>query len=297
MHQRTLKKECHFEGKGLHTGTISNMTVKPAPAGHGVKFLRTDLGVTIEALAENVSDTSRSTTISYGGASVHTIEHIMSALTGMGIDNALIEIDNIEVPILDGSARFYVEAFAAVGAEEQDAEREYIGIEDTIVLENPKSGSKIVIEPASEPSLDVTIDFNSEVLGVQKAHWDESIDYASQIAPCRTFVFFHELEALFTHNLIKGGDVDNAIVIVEHPVEDERVEKLAALFGKEKLRVEEGYLSNLQLHFPDECGRHKLLDLLGDLRLCGGFLKAHVTAYKPGHTINTKAAKAFRSQL
>lgn len=295
MNQRTLKRKYTFEGKGLHTGTVAKMVVCPAPENSGVKFCRTDLGgVIIDAVAGNVSDTVRSTTLSNGTAEVHTVEHILSALTGMGVDNALIEIDNVEVPILDGSARFYAEAFAADGLEEQNAERQYLTVQDTIELRDEKTGSWVRIEPADELSYDLTVDFNSKVLGVQTAGWDWNSDYAKEIAVCRTFVFFHEIEYLFANNLIKGGDVDNAIVIVEHPVTEEQLQRMSASLGKPALKVESnGYLNNLQLHFVNECGRHKLLDLIGDLRLCGGFLKAKITAYKPGHTINTNTAKAF----
>lgn len=296
MLQNTLKKSYTFEGKGLHTGLVSKMVLKPAPENTGVRFLRTDLGKYISVVAENVSNTARSTTISEDGAEVHTIEHIMSALTGLGVDNALIEIDNVEVPILDGSARYYVEAILRDGVQPQSAERQYIEIKETIEVKDEKTGSWVRIEPADKPSYELTVDFNSKVLGVQTAYWDESIDYSKEIGVCRTFVFFHELEFLFSNNLIKGGDVDNAIVIVEHPVTDEQLERMTKLFNMPKLKIEDnGYLNNLKLHFTNECGRHKLLDLIGDLRLSGGFLKAKITAFKPGHTINTNAAKSVRS--
>ena len=298
MKERTLSKSYTFEGKGLHTGTSSKMKVSPAPAGTGLVFIRTDLGVTIPALAENVSNTARCTVISKGEAKVSTIEHLMSAFTGMGIDNAIVEIDNVEVPILDGSARFYVKAFAADGLVEQDAERRYFDIPETIEVKHEASGSWVRIEPADHLSYDVTVDFGSRVLGVQTAHWDETVDYASQIAICRTFCFFHEVQYLASQGLVKGGDVDNAIVVVEHPVEDAVLTQMANLFKQPKLSVTpEGYLSNLVLNFPDECGRHKLLDLIGDMRLAGGYLRAHISAYKPGHTINTNAAKAVQKLI
>ena len=298
--QHTLKGTCRFEGKGLHTGTCSRMTVSPAPAGHGIRFFRTDLPgePAVEALAENVSHTARSTTISSGEAEVITIEHIMSALTGLGIDNARIGIDNAEVPILDGSARPYVDAILKNGLEDQGVPRTYIDIPYALEVRDGKTGAWVRIEPAGAPSCDITVDFNSRVLGVQSAHWDESVDYAREIGVCRTFCFFHEIELLYQNNLIKGGDVDNAIVIAEHPVSPEQIASLRHLFGRPDLRITgEGYLNNLQLHFPDECGRHKLLDLLGDFRLAGGFLNARITAFKPGHTLNTRAAKALRALL
>ena len=298
MKERTLSKSCKFEGKGLHTGVYSHMTVCPAESGTGIVFVRTDLGETIPALAENVSSTARFTLISKGEASVSTIEHLMSAFTGLGIDNAIVEIDNGEVPILDGSARFYAKAFAEAGIEEQDVERKYFDIPETVEVKDEKSGSWVRIEPADHLSYDITVDFNSHVLGVQTAHWDETADYASQIADCRTFVFFHEVQFLASQGLVKGGDVDNAIVVVEHPVDDATVAHMAELFNQPKLSVTpEGYLSNLVLNFPDECGRHKLLDLIGDIRLAGGYLRAHISAYKPGHTINTNAAKAVQKLI
>lgn len=298
--QQTLKNNYTFEGKGLHTGKVARMTVCPAPADTGIVFRRTDLGedALVPALAENVSNTARSTTISSGNASVSTIEHILSALTGMGVDNAYIDIDNIEVPILDGSAKPYIDAIWNDGFQQQDAPRRYIEIKETIEIRNEEKGSMVRIEPADEFRYDIMVDFNSKVLGVQQASWDSSVLYPEQIGVCRTFVFFHEIEFLFNNNLVKGGDVDNAIVIVEHPVTDEQVERMSQLFNVPALKVrEDGYLSNLVLRFPNECARHKLLDLIGDLRLCGGFLKAKITAEKAGHGINTTAAKAVRKSL
>lgn len=299
LYQHTLAGEARFEGKGLHTGQYSHMTLKPAPADTGIIFFRTDLGEgkCVKALAENVSSTARSTTISEGEVSVSTIEHLMSAFTGMGIDNCFVELDNIEVPILDGSARPYVEAILEKGTIEQK-ERDYISIPQTVEVKDEKTGSWVRIEPADAPSAEITVDFNSRVLGVQTASWDEGTDFANEIAVCRTFVFFHEIEFLFRNNLIKGGDVDNAIVIVEHPVTEEQIRYVSETIGKPLLKVtEKGYLDNLTLHFDNECGRHKLLDLIGDMRLSGGFLRARITAFKPGHTINTMAAKAIRQLL
>ena len=297
--QQTLRKSYLFEGKGLHTGRVARMTVSPAPADTGIVFKRTDIGqdALVEALAENVSSTARSTTISKGDASVSTIEHILSALTGMGVDNALIEIDNVEVPILDGSAKPYIEAIWKDGFQEQDAPRKYIELKETVEVVNEK-GSVVRLEPAEDFSYDIKIDFNSRVLGVQHAQWDSSVVYPEEIGVCRTFVFFHEIEFLFNNGLVKGGDVDNAIVIVEHPVTKEQVDNMSRLFNVPSLEVrEDGYLSNLQLRFTNECARHKLLDLIGDLRLCGGFLKAKITAEKAGHGINTTAAKQVRAVL
>ena len=298
--QHTLKKNYTFEGKGLHTGKVAKMVLLPAPADTGIVFKRVDLDECpeVEALAENVSNTARSTTISRGVASVSTIEHILSALTGMGVDNAFIEIDNVEVPILDGSAKPYIDAMWADGFQQQDAPRRYVEVKETIEIRNDETGSVVRIEPADQFSYDIKVDFNSRVLGVQYAQWDPSVVYAEEIGVCRTFVFFHEIEFLFKNGLVKGGDVDNAIVIVEHPVTPEQVQNMSNLFNIPALEVrEDGYLSNLVLRFSNECARHKLLDLIGDLRLAGGFLKAKITAEKSGHGINTAAARQIRENL
>ena len=297
--QQTLTKNYSFEGKGLHTGQVAKMVVMPAPVDTGLVFRRVDLDgcPEVEALAENVSSTARSTTIAKGQASVSTIEHILSALTGLGVDNAYIEIDNVEVPILDGSAKPYIDAMWADGLEQQDAPRRYIELKEAVEVRNEK-GSVVRIEPADEFSYDIMVDFNSRVLGVQHAEWNPSVVYAEEVGVCRTFVFFHEIEFLFKNGLVKGGDVDNAIVIVEHPVTPEQVDNMSKLFNVPALEVrDDGYLSNLVLRFPNECARHKLLDLIGDLRLAGGFLKAKITAEKSGHGINTQVARQIRENL
>ena len=276
MKQHTLASACFFEGKGLHTGTYAHMSVLPAAAGTGIRFRRTDLpgAPEVPALAEYVTNTARSTTVSCGAAQAVTTEHILSALLGLGVDNAVVELDNREVPILDGSARLYAEAFRQVGLLEQDAERLFLTLPQALELRDVRSGSRIRIEPADAPSAESTVDFNSPVLGVQSARWDLDTDYARELAPCRTFCFYREIEGLLQGGLIKGGDLDNALVVTDT-----------------------GYLGNPVLHHPDECGRHKLLDLLGDLCLCGGPLNARVSAYKPGHYLNTQAAKALRALI
>ena len=276
MNQQTLKKAYFFEGKGLHTGTYAHMKLLPAPADAGIRFCRADLPdqPVIEALAENVTKTARSTTIANGAAEAVTIEHIMSALTGLGVDNALIELDNQEVPILDGSARLYAQAILQDGLEDQGVPRKYIDIPLSLEVRDQRSGSWVKIEPSPAPSAEITVDFNSPVLGIQSAYWDEGTDYAREIGVCRTFCFYREIEPMLKGGLIKGGDLSNALVVTD-----------------------DGYMDNPVLHFQDECGRHKLLDLLGDFRLAGGYLNARITAYKPGHTINTKAAKAIRALL
>jgi len=302
MKQRTLTREYRFEGKGLHTGKTVHMTVGPAPENTGVRFLRTDIGedAFVDARAENVSRTARSTMISCGKASVRTIEHLLSALTGLGIDNALVRLDGPETPILDGSAAPYVEAFTADAIVEQEAERQWLELQQEVLVEDKKSGAYLRISPAEAFSVDVTIDFNSRVLGVQKVHWDAAVDYASQIAACRTFCFFHEILRLSLLGMIKGGDLENAIVVAETPIPVWQSFLVARLMGvpmPEGMSREAGCHARGGLRFPDECGRHKLLDVLGDLRLCGGFLKARVEAYKPGHRINTMTAKEISKKL
>ena len=295
--QHTLKCKYTFEGKGLHTGRNVTMTLEPAPAGHGIKFKRVDLGedAIIDALVDYVTTTARGTTLENGEVKISTLEHLMATFNGLGVDNALVSIDAQEVPILDGSAKPYVEAICRDGLVEQDAPRKYIELKEKIVYKDEKSGSEIVIMPDDHFSVDLMIDFNSKVLGNQYSRLDGTTDFARDIAPCRTFVFFHELEPLFRNNLIKGGDLDNAIVIVEHPVPQEELDRLAGVFNTSSLeRAPEGYLNHLELRFQNECARHKLLDLIGDLRLAGGFLKAKVTAEKAGHGINTTAARRIR---
>ena len=276
VNQHTLKTSYSFEGKGLHTGTFSHMTVMPAAADTGIRFQRTDLPgqPVIEASARNVTKTTRSTTIACGEAEAVTIEHIMSVLTGLGVDNAFIQLDNLEVPILDGSARLYLEAILKDGLQDQGVPRRYIDIPLAIEVRNPQSGSWVRIEPADKPSAQITVDFNSPVLGVQSVSWDESTDYAREIGPCRTFCFYREIEPMLKGGLIKGGDLSNALVVTD-----------------------DGYMGDPVLHFSDECGRHKMLDLLGDIRLAGGYLNARVSAFKPGHFINTQAVKALMALL
>lgn len=293
--QNTLKKEYTFCGQGLHTGKKACMTLCPAPENTGIVFKRVDLPgePEVPALAQYVTNTARSTTISKGECTVVTTEHILAALTGLGVDNCIVKIDNLEVPILDGSAKLYTDAIAPDGLQQQDSPRRYITLEREVEIVNEATGSMVRISPAQDSAYDVEVDFNSDVVGVQRASWTPALDFCTEFAPCRTFVFFHELEALLAHNLIKGGDVDNAIVIVGHAVSQEQIDRVSAVFGKTDLHVgSDGYLSNVTLNFPNECARHKMLDLIGDLRLCGGFLKAKVTAVRSGHTINTEAAKA-----
>lgn len=298
--QKTLRRQYEFEGKGLHSGLRVRMNVAPAPAGTGIRFLRKDIGddAIIEAVADYVTYTQRGTTLEKGVVKVSTIEHLLSALWTLGVDNALITLDTFEVPILDGSALPYAEAFAADGLEEQDAPRKYYTLSAPLYYRDEKTGAEVTISPSDGFSVDLSIDYGSRVLGIQKAAYAAGTDYLKEIAPCRTFVFFHELEVLFKNNLIKGGDLENAVVIVEHPVPQEDLARMAALFNVEKVeRVPEGYLDNVKLHFDNECARHKLLDLLGDFALVGMRLKGHVTATRSGHRINTDVARILRKDI
>ena len=269
--QQTLASAITFSGKGLHTGAIVTMTVNPAAENHGIVFRRTDIegAPTVPALCEYVTDTSRGTTIEKGEAKVSTIEHIVSALWTMGVDNALIDITGPETPIMDGSAREYAAAIEQTGLVEQAADRKYYEVTEKQVYTIPDKGVAIIIYPDDEFTVSVHIDFNSKVVGNQYATLDMFNEYKENIAPCRTFVFLHELEPLLKMNLIKGGDLDNAIVVVENPVSDEQLEHLKKIFGKDDIRVTGGYLNNLQLRASNELARHKLLDLLGDFALLG----------------------------
>lgn len=293
--QHTLKQPYTFNGKGLHTGVVTTMTIRPAEPGSGICFRRTDIGsdAVVKALATNVTSTDRGTTISCEGASVSTIEHLMSAAAALGVDNMMVDIDGPEVPILDGSALPYVKAILADGLAGQDVGRRTLAPQRPFHFEDDASGATIDIYPTEECEMQLTVDFNSKVLGVQRFKYDASVDYVSQIAPCRTFCFFHELEFLASKGLIKGGDMDNAIVIVEHPVDNATLERMRSLFHAEQLEVREGYLNNLHLHFPDEIVRHKMLDMIGDFALLGAPIKGTIIACKTGHRINTAVCKSL----
>ncbi|MDR3236841.1 MAG: bifunctional UDP-3-O-[3-hydroxymyristoyl] N-acetylglucosamine deacetylase/3-hydroxyacyl-ACP dehydratase [Prevotellaceae bacterium] len=295
--QQTLKQSISFTGKGLHTGLQVEMTILPASVSHGIKFQRIDLQdqPIIEAIADNVTATSRGTTLESNGVKISTIEHVMASLSGMGVDNALITVNAPEVPIMDGSGRAYVEAIAKAGVDTQDENRRYFEIKEKYVHYDKETGKEITFLPDDTLSIEVMVDFQSKVVGNQYARLADLSDFATDIAPCRTFVFLHELEPLLKNNLIKGGDFDNAIIIVEKPVPQEELDRLAAVFHKQTVeRAPEGYLNHLTLRFPNEVARHKLLDLMGDLSLVGFPIKGKIIADKPGHQINTEVAKILR---
>lgn len=297
--QQTLSAPISFSGKGLHTGVTVSMTVHPAADNNGIVFRRVDLegSPVVPALCEYVTDTSRGTTIEKGAAKVSTIEHIVSALWSMGVDNATIDIDGPEVPIMDGSAREYVARIAEVGIEEQKADRKYYDVTEKQVYTIPDKGVAIIIYPDDEYTVSVHVDYNSKVIGNQYATLDMFNEYAENIAPCRTFCFLHEIEPLLKMNLIKGGDLNNAIVVVENPVSDEQLEHLKQVFGKDDIRVTGGYLNNLELRASNELARHKLLDLLGDFALLGMRIKGRVWASRPGHYANTEFMKQLAMSI
>lgn len=297
--QRTISQSVTFKGKGLHTGANVEVSINPAEVNTGVVFQRIDLEgqPTINAIADNVIDTSRGTTIGIKDVKVCTIEHMMAALTGMGIDNALVKVDGPEMPIMQGSSRMFVEGISKVGTVEQGAMRNYYVIHEKMVFKDEANNVEIVAFPDDKFSIDVLVDYNSRVLGHQFAKMNDISEFQTQIAPCRTFVFFHELEFLLKNNLIKGGDLENAIVIMEHQVPQIELDRIADLFNKPHIQMRpEGILNNLDLHFDNEPARHKLLDLIGDLSLVGPRIKGKFVALRPGHHANTEFAKIIRKQ-
>jgi UDP-3-O-[3-hydroxymyristoyl] N-acetylglucosamine deacetylase/3-hydroxyacyl-[acyl-carrier-protein] dehydratase len=298
--QRTLVKEVSLKGKGLHTGLNVTITFKPAPANHGYKFCRTDLPgkPMIDALAENVTDTSRGTTLAQNGASVSTIEHALAALYGLRVDNAIIELDGPEAPIMGGAAWSFTEAIKSVGFKEQREERNYFVVKQKIVYSDEERGVDLIIYPDDHLSINVLIDYNSRILGNQYAILDTVDDFEKEICKSRTFVFFHELEPLHKLGLIKGGDLDNAVVILEKEVEQEEIDRISKLFNRPGIsKHTAGILNNTELRYPNEPARHKLLDIMGDLALVGQPIKGKVVATRPGHFANTRLAKLIRQEI
>jgi UDP-3-O-[3-hydroxymyristoyl] N-acetylglucosamine deacetylase/3-hydroxyacyl-[acyl-carrier-protein] dehydratase len=292
--QHTLANEVSLSGVGLHTGKEVLMTLKPAPINHGYAFVRTDLEghPVIEADANYVVNTQRGTNLEKLGVKIHTSEHILSALVGMGVDNCIIELSGPEPPIMDGSAKYFVEAIDRVGVVEQDAVREEYVVKDIISFTDEKTGSEIIVMPADEYQVTTMVDFGTKVLGTQNATLKSIADFKSEIANARTFSFLHELEMLLDHGLIKGGDLNNAIVYVDKELSPETTEKLKVAFKKDSISIKpNGILDNLTLHYPNEAARHKLLDVIGDLALVGMPIRGKIIANKPGHQVNTQFAK------
>lgn len=301
--QRTLKEAISFSGIGLHTGAKVNLTICPAPANHGYKFQRVDLEgqPLIKADCDLVVDTNRGTTLEQNGARVSTIEHVLSALYGNMVDNALIQVDGPEMPIMDGSAGPFAKRIVEVGFEEQEANRQYFELDENIPWEDEERGIEFLAIPDDVYRLTVMVDYKSNVLGTDHANIYTLENFNEEIAPCRTFVFLRELEFLAKNNLIKGGDIDNAIVLVEREhVPQEELDGLAKLLGKEDTKIEikgSGVLNNIELHYRNEPARHKLLDIVGDLALVGKFIKAHILAARPGHYGNIEFAKVLKEQI
>ena len=298
--QRTLAKEISLSGKGLHSGIDATLTYKPAPENHGYKFCRVDLPEKplIDALAEHVTDTSRGTTLVQNNASVATIEHVLAALHGLQVDNALIELDGPEAPIMGGSSWKFVEAINKAGIVEQKEDRNYFVVKQKITFSDEEHGVDLMVYPDDHFSVNVFIDYNSRILGNQYAILDKIEDFAEEISKSRTFVFFHELEPLFKMGLIKGGDLDNAIVILEKEVEQSEIDRIAKMFNRPGISTHTaGVLNNTELRYPNEPARHKLLDIMGDLALVGHPIKGKVVATRPGHYANTRLAKVMRQEM
>lgn len=298
--QHTLGSAISISGTGLHTGSKVDMTLKPANPGFGFQFQRVDLPgqPVIKADCDLVTDTSRGTTLEDNGAKVSTVEHILAALVGMGVDNCLIELNGPEIPIMDGSSAPFVEIIEKAGVLEQDAAKQWYFIDQNISHYDEKKRVEMTALPATEYKITTLIDFNSPVLGTQHAGLKHMGEFKSEISSCRTFVFLHELEMLLEHNLIKGGDINNAIVVVDKPVTEDEMERLAQAFGRKKMEVKsEGYLNNLELRFPNEPARHKLLDVVGDLALIGYPIKAHIIANRPGHSTNVDFARVIKQYI
>ena len=297
--QTTLGGSFSLYGKGLHTGLALTVTFNPAPENHGYKIQRIDLEgePIIEAIAENVIDTSRGTVVAKGEARCSTIEHGLAALYALGIDNCLIQVNGPEFPILDGSSKHYVESIQRVGIEEQNAEKDYYIIKKKIEFHDKKTGSSIVILPDEQFSITAMISFESQLINSQFATLDSMSDFASEISSARTFVFVREIEPLLSYGLIKGGDLDNAVVIYDKETTQESLDKLCDLTNAEHHDSRHlGYIQHKPLVWDNEPARHKLLDVIGDISLVGRPILGHIIASKPGHTVNNKFARLLRTE-
>ena len=298
--QKTIKDAFSLVGVGLHTGQKVKLTVNPAAANHGFKFKRVDVEgePIINADADLVVDTSRGTTLEKNGVRVHTTEHVLAALAGLEIDNALIELDGPEIPIMDGSAYPFVELILKVGIIEQDADKDYFVVTENLTYEDMERQTEMLAVPQDEFRLTVMVDYNSPLLGTQHAHMYHTGEFIEEIAKCRTFVFLRELEVLAKNGLIKGGDLDNAIILVDQVLPQEKLDEIADLLGKPHIKVEAaGILNNLTLHFQNEPARHKLLDIVGDLALVGKPILGHILAARPGHKGNVDFAKLIKQEI
>jgi UDP-3-O-[3-hydroxymyristoyl] N-acetylglucosamine deacetylase/3-hydroxyacyl-[acyl-carrier-protein] dehydratase len=298
--QQTIQKSVSATGVGLHTGVATTMTFLPAKPNHGIKFQRIDLpgSPIIDADCDRVTDASRGTTIEQSGAKVSTIEHTLAALVGLEIDNVLIQLDGPECPIMDGSSIQFVETLKEAGSEEQNALRDFFEVQEPIFYREAARNVEIAALPLDDYRVTVMIDYNSPVLGSQHASITDIRQFEKEIASCRTFCFLHELEMLYKNNLIRGGDLNNAIVIVDRVVKDEELANIAKMLGKPKVVVQhEGILNNIELRYKNEPARHKLLDIVGDLALAGRPLKAQILAARPGHAANVAFAKKLKKAM
>ncbi|WP_026978005.1 bifunctional UDP-3-O-[3-hydroxymyristoyl] N-acetylglucosamine deacetylase/3-hydroxyacyl-ACP dehydratase [Flavobacterium tegetincola] len=292
--QTTIKSEISLTGVGLHTGKEVKMTFKPAPVNNGYTFVRMDLEghPIIEADANYVVNTQRGTNLEKLGVKIQTSEHVLAAFVGCDVDNVIIELDASEPPIMDGSSKYFVEAIEKVGVEEQNAERNYYVVKEVISFTDEATGSEILVMPCDDYQVTAMVDFGTKVLGTQNASLKSMSDFKTEIADARTFSFLHELESLLENGLIKGGDLNNAIVYVDKEISESTMQHLKVAFGKDEISVKpNGILDNLTLHYPNEAARHKLLDVIGDLALIGTRIKGKIIANKPGHFVNTQFAK------
>lgn len=292
--QKTIKNEISLTGVGLHTGKEVTMTFKPAPINNGFTFVRVDLQgqPVIEADANYVVNTQRGTNLEKLGVKIQTPEHVLAAVVGCDLDNIIIELNASELPIMDGSSKYFVEAIEKAGIEEQEASRNVYVVKEVISFTDEATGSEILVMPSDEYQVTTMVDFGTKVLGTQNATLKSLSDFKQEIASSRTFSFLHELESLLEHGLIKGGDLNNAIVYVDKEISESTMENLKKAFGKDEISVKpNGVLDNLTLHYPNEAARHKLLDVIGDLSLIGVRIQGKIIANKPGHFVNTQFAK------
>jgi UDP-3-O-[3-hydroxymyristoyl] N-acetylglucosamine deacetylase/3-hydroxyacyl-[acyl-carrier-protein] dehydratase len=292
--QKTINTEVSLTGVGLHTGKEVKMTFKPAPVNNGFTFVRVDLEgqPVVEADANYVVNTQRGTNLEKLGVKIQTPEHVLAALVGCDLDNVIIELNASELPIMDGSSKYFVEALEKAGIEEQNAKRNVYVVKEVISFTDEATGSEILVMPSDHYSITTMVDFGTKILGTQNANLKSISDFKTEIASSRTFSFLHELETLLDNGLIKGGDLNNAIVYVDKDISDATMENLKKAFGKETINVKpNGILDNLTLHYPNEAARHKLLDVVGDLALIGTKIQGKVIANKPGHFVNTQFAK------
>jgi UDP-3-O-[3-hydroxymyristoyl] N-acetylglucosamine deacetylase/3-hydroxyacyl-[acyl-carrier-protein] dehydratase len=298
--QRTINNRISLVGVGLHTGQEVTLTFCPAPENSGIRFIRVDLEgrPEIPADVDYVTDTARGTTLSLNGVKVATVEHALAAAAGLQIDNLIIELDGPEVPILDGSALFFIKALKEAGFVDQDAERVYFELKTNVFYTDPARNVEIIAVPSDSFKVKVLIDFNSRVLGLQHAQLNDISEFSTEIASCRTFVFLHELKMLIDNNLIKGGDLTNAIVYVDRPLSKSEQKTLNEVFQRSDISVTgEGILNNIEIQYQNEAARHKLLDVVGDLVLVGRPIKGQIIATRPGHAANVEFARKIKQLI